>query len=344
MRVALLVPAPFDTISGGYGYDRAMVAELRAAGHEVAVMELAGRHPLPDDAAYAAAAAAWARVANDAVPVIDGLALPAFAPLADALAARRTIGLIHHPTALETGHDNATRDALRVAEQDLMPKLARTIVTSPGTGRTVLDDFGVLAERLSVVVPGTEPAPRSVGSGGPGCAILAIGTLSPRKGHDVLLGALAMLPDLDWTLTLVGGPLDSELGHGLMAMAEQLGIASRVTFAGAQVGEALAAQWRHADLFALATHYEGYGMVIAEALKRGVAVAITDGGAAGALVTPETGIVAPVGDRGALARAMRRLIYDTALRTEMREAAWHAGQALPDWRRQAREFAAALAA
>ena len=98
-----------------------------------------------------------------------------------------------------------------------------------------------------------------------------------------------------------------------------------------------------ADLFALATHWEGYGMAIAEALKRGVPVAVTAGGAAGKLVTPESGVVCPVGDHINLSKALRRLIFGTGLRREMAEAAWQVGQTLPDWQTQAREFAQALA-
>jgi glycosyltransferase involved in cell wall biosynthesis len=343
MRVALLVPAPFDTVSGGYGYDRAIVAGLRAAGHSVDVFELAGQHPLPDDVATGAAAGAWAQLADDAHPVIDGLCLPALAPLADALAARRTLGLIHHSTALETGYDDATRDALRATERRLMPLLARVVVTSADTGDRLVAEFGVAAERIAVIVPGTAAAPRSAGSGGSGCAILSVGVITRRKGHDVLLRALAMLPDLEWTLTIAGGPRDPTHARMLVDLACELGIAPRVTFAGEVVNGALAALWQSADLFALATHYEGYGMAIAEALKRGVPVAVTDGGAAGALVTPDTGVLCPVGDAGALARAMRRLIYDTALRTEMRDAAWQAGRTLPDWTAQAQAFARVLA-
>jgi hypothetical protein len=48
MRLALIVPAPFATVSGGYAYDRRIVAGLRAAGHQVDVIELAGTHPLAD--------------------------------------------------------------------------------------------------------------------------------------------------------------------------------------------------------------------------------------------------------------------------------------------------------
>jgi hypothetical protein len=122
MDIALLVPGPFETISGGYIYDRRLVAGLRAKGHAVQVVVLAGRHPLPDAAATAAA-----RAALDAVPagtriVVDGLGLPAFAPFAEELAARRAIGLIHHPTANEHGNPGPVREELRgLALQHLQP-------------------------------------------------------------------------------------------------------------------------------------------------------------------------------------------------------------------------------
>jgi glycosyltransferase involved in cell wall biosynthesis len=340
MQAALFVPAPFSTVSGGYNYDRAIVAGLRARGHVVDVVELDGTHPLPDDAARASARAAWATLSGDVVPIIDGLCLPAFAP--GDIASRRTVGLIHHPTALETGHDAATRDALRSTERALMPLLARAIVTSVPTGARLTDEFGVAAERIAVVVPGTAPAPRSPGSGGPACAILSLAVITPRKGHDVLLRTLARLRDLDWTLTIAGAPRDPVHARELVALAAELGIAPRVTFAGEVVAESLEALWHGADLFALASHYEGYGMAIAEALKRGLPVATTSG-VAGNLVTADSGIVVAPGDDAAMARALRRFIFDRPLRAEMAEGAWQVGQLLPDWPTQADAFAAALA-
>jgi glycosyltransferase involved in cell wall biosynthesis len=342
MKLALLVPGPFDTISGGYIYDRRMVEGLRALGHEVQVVELAGRHPLPDAAAEAAACAALAALPADARIVIDGLGLPAFLPVEDALATRGAVGLIHHPTALETGFPEADRVALRHRERALLPKLARLIATSPLTARRLPEEFDVDPARVAVVEPGTGPARRAAGSGGPGCAILSVGTLVPRKGHDVLLRALGRLTDLDWRLTIVGGARDPVHAHGLAALAEELAIAPRVTFAGELDQPALDALYHQSDLFALATHWEGYGMVAAEAMAHGLPLAITAGGAVAELVPAGSAITAAPGDHASLSRGMRRPIFDTAIRAQMAEASWQGGQALPRWADRAAAFAAVL--
>jgi len=341
--ISLLVPAPFDTVSGGYAYDRRIVFGLRDAGHAVDVVELAGAHPIADAAARDAVCAAWDALPDTTRPIIDGLALPAFAGMQDALAARGAAGLIHHPTSLETGLGEAERAALLAIEKRLLPRLARVIVTSEASADRVAADFGVERDRIKVVVPGTDDAPRSSGSGGPACRIISVGTLVPRKGHDLLLRAVARLFDLDWQLTIVGSPeRDPVHARTLTALAEEIGIAQRVRFAGEVADDTLRALWRDADLFALATHWEGYGMVVAEALKRGLPVAVTAGGAAGALVTPEAGCVCPPGDQANLSKALRRMIFSADLRRDMAEAAWRIGQTLPSWQIQSREFAQAL--
>src|SRR4029078_9489170 len=101
MHVSLIVPAPFAAVTGGYGYDRRIVAGLREAGHSVAVLELRGSHPFADEAARDAACAAWDSVSAGSRPIIDGLALPAFAGLGDALAGRHTVRPLHHSDSPE---------------------------------------------------------------------------------------------------------------------------------------------------------------------------------------------------------------------------------------------------
>jgi glycosyltransferase involved in cell wall biosynthesis len=343
MRVSLIVPSPFDTVSGGYGYDRRIVAGLRGLARTVDVVELIGDFPIADDFARDSACTAWDRLPPDSKPVIDGLALPAFRGLDDAISARGSVGLIHHPLSLETGLSEATQAMLADVERRLFTRLSRLIVTSDMTAETVATRFQIPPERIRVVTPGTDDAPRSPGSGGPVCEILSVGTLIPRKGHDVLLRALARLFDLNWHLTIVGSPdRDQPHAHGLIALAERLGIAGRVTFAGELVGDALQAAWQRADLFALATWYEGYGMAIAEALKRGLPVVVTAGGAAGNLITPESGCVCPPGDRDQVSKSLRRVIFGDDLRREMAEHAWRLGQTLPSWQTQTARFAEAL--
>lgn len=342
MKLALLVPGPFDTVSGGYLYDRRLVEGLRALGHDVQVVELAGHHPLPDAAATEAARAALAALPPGTRPVIDGLGLPAFAPLAEDLIARGAVALIHHPTALEHGAPTEDRAALRQIEMALFPRLARIIATSPLTGQRLAADFAVDPARIGVVEPGTDRAPRATGSGGPGVAILSVGAITPRKGHDVLLTCLARLADIDWTLTIVGAVRDKVHAHGLRAMAEELGIAQRVSFAGEVDRAALEALYAGADVFALATHWEGYGMAAAEALARGLPVAITAGGAIAEVVPVEAGICSPPGDLVSFTKALRRILFDAPLRAEMAEAAWAAGQRLPRWEDRATAFLAEL--
>lgn len=342
MSLALVVPAPFTAVSGGYAYDRRMVEGLRARGHGVRVVELPGRFPVPDTTAQAAAWQALADRAEGETLIIDGLALPAFAHVAEAVERAGAVGLIHHPTPLEKGLSDAEAALLREKEAVLLPRLSRLIATSRTTARQ-LGEMGVPSERISVVEPGTEEAPRAEGSRAAGCAILSVGALVPRKGHDLLLRALGRLTDLSWHLTIVGSAeRDPAHAAGLAALADELGLSRRVSLAGEVGDDALEALWRGTDLFALATWHEGYGMAAAEALKRGIPLALTAGGAVADLAPVEASVIVPPGDWTALSRAMRRLIFDGELRRRMADHAFAAGQKLPSWEQQAEAFAGAV--
>jgi glycosyltransferase involved in cell wall biosynthesis len=336
MRICLIVPGPLATVSGGHTYDRRVADGLRTLGHDIQVVELTGRLPDPDQAAIYAARTAWSALRAGTLRLIDGLALPAF----DGLPLHQVTALVHHPASLETGIREEAARRLHRMEAAMFREVPRLVTTSDQTADRLAGEFGAAAERIRIIVPGIDTLPRSPGSGGPACRILSVGTLVPRKGYDVLLRALGRLPDLDWTLTIAGtAERDPVYAAGLRALAESLKIARRVHFVD-DVNEVL---WASADLFALTSYFEGYGVAIAEAMRRGLPVAVTNVGTIPTLVGPEAGVVCAPGDVDQLSKAIRRLVFDHSIRRDMAEAAWQAGQALPSWDYQAERLAGVLA-
>ncbi len=351
MHVSLIVPAPFaptvgSLISSADTYEHEMASSLRTLGHVVDIVELAGHFPDPDQTAIDAAHNAWNRLAAGSVPLIDGRVLLAFASQTKALGLRRTTALVHHPASQETHAAEEICRQLRAREDIMFPAMAQLVVTSETTADRLAAEFTIDRALISVIAPGIGDRPRS--HGGPDrstCAILSVGALIPRKGHDVLLQALSRLFDLDWTLTIAGA-VDRDPVHaqGLLALAEHLHIAQHVHLAGAVDADALEALWQGADLFALASWSEGYGTALAEALRRGLAVAVTATGATLSLVPPEAGVMCAPGEVEQLSKALRRLIFDQSLRQDMAAVAWQSGQTLPSWLDQAARLAAILGA
>lgn len=338
--VHFVVPGSLDQRTGGYIYGRRLVDALRADGQHVTVHELPGRFPMVDADARLDGETTLSRLPDRATVVIDGLALPAVAGALWAEQRRlRIVLLVHHPLSLETGVDPAVAATLRHMETGALALAARIVVTSPFTRSTLVDDFAVRPARIGVVLPGTDPAPPAPGSGEPAPVILALATLTPRKGHLVLLDALARLADRPWRLVCAGSlDRDPATTEAVRSRIAAHGIADRVTLAGELDGDALAAVWAKADVFVMPSFYEGYGMAVAEALARGMPVVTTTGGALGTTVPDGAAVKVPPGDAGAFAEGLGPLLADPAVRRAWADKARAAGAALPDWPAQARAF------
>lgn len=331
------IPGDITLPTGGYAYDREVLALLPSKGIEVRHLELPGGYPDPSKDDLARSAALVAATGRDTVLLIDGLAFGAMpAALVDGFD-RTIVALVHHPLCLEAGLAPARAEVLRALETAALARAARVVVTSPTTARTLTADFGVPAERITVAVPGTEPAKRATGSQGAGgkVALLAVGSVVPRKGYDVLVRALeidAATHAPDWTLSIVGAidrsPATVEALRNQIAAA---GLADRIEIAGPRSRDQLDGCYDRADIFVLSSHYEGYGMVLAEALARGLPIAMTTGGAAAETVPDGAALKVAPGDAVALQQAFRRVIDDAALRGRLADAAWAAGQTLPRW-------------
>jgi glycosyltransferase involved in cell wall biosynthesis len=341
----VVIPGDLDTRTGGYGYDRRIIAGLRDRGWSVHVRRLDDSFPAPTPAAREQAAQVFAAIPDGSTVLVDGLALGALPAEVEREAKRlKIVALVHHPLAAETGLEPARAAALEVTERRALAASHSVVVTSRATAAR-LTDYGVGADRITVVEPGTDPAPLARGSVGPEpceVALLCVATLTPRKGYEVLLSALAAIPRRNWRLTCAGSlERDAPTVARVRAQLRADGLDDRVSLAGDMDAATLATHYDRADLFVLPTLYEGYGMAVAEALARGLPVVSTATGAIEDLA-PGAGIIVPPGDVHALTDALSRVLGDSHLRTRLATGARRVRDRLPTWDAAAAAMAQAL--
>jgi glycosyltransferase involved in cell wall biosynthesis len=343
-ELAFVVPGDLATLTGGYTYDRRILAGLAALGWRAHVLDIGQGFPRPTSAVRAAARRRLAELSPTAPVVIDGLAYGVLAEEAEALAAtHRIVALVHHPLALESGLAEAEAAALRMSERAALSHARHVVVTSPSTARLLVSDFAVPPERLSVVRPGTDRVAHKPHRPGDAVELLAVGSIVPRKGYDVLVAALAKLTDLPWRLTVAGDLSRSpQTAQELSAAIGHAGLAGRVTFMGAVAPERLLQQYAAADLFVLPSRFEGYGMAFAEAIAHGLPVVATTAGAIPDTVPACAGVLVPPEDAEALAAVLRRLIGNASERERLAEGARAAAAGFPTWPEQAGAFAQVL--
>ncbi|WP_317055359.1 glycosyltransferase family 4 protein [Roseovarius rhodophyticola] len=329
-RGAFAVPGDINTQTGGYRYDRKLVDGLRALGWDITLLQLGTSFPNPTSQDMRDAEKQLAALPEDCPVIIDGLALGAFDPaVLDAVNAS-IVALIHHPLARENGHSAEQRAHFLTSERQNLARAVHVLVPSPHTAKVLHADYDVSTSRITIARPGTD-RPLSTGVKTDPPLILSVGIQVSRKGHDVLLKALARLTAHTWTAIIAGGAFDPDHAAELARLVNELGLSDRVKIVGAVSDETLSHLYGQASLFALATRYEGYGIVFDEAMVHGLPIVTCRVGAVPDTVAPDAGRLVPPDDPLAFAAALEDLLDNAHERREMASASARAGAALPTW-------------
>lgn len=341
-QLAFIVPGDPTQRTGGYLYDAHVVSELRLLGWKVEVHGLPGRFPSADARARDALRHTLQALPAGHTVVVDGLALGGLPEVAIEHARRlRLIALVHHPLGDEAGIDPVQRRCLLASERAALAAVQRVITTSGFTARRVAA-FGLRPERMRVVEPGVAALPEATADGHPP-RLLCVGSLAPRKGQDLLVRALARLHALPWQCELIGSTTRAPAyAQDVASQISAAGLARRIHMRGECSDAALRAAYAAADLFVLPSLYEGYGMVVTEAIAAGLPVLTTTGGALAETLPAEAGIAVPPGNVEALAEALGALLTDHARRARLRAGARRARACLRTWPQAGAEFARAL--
>jgi glycosyltransferase involved in cell wall biosynthesis len=323
--------------SGGNIYNRRLFDGLTATGWDVRVHPVGGAWPLPDHLALEELISVILAIPDDAVLLIDGLIASVVPAVLSTHANRvRIVALVHMPLG-----DHPSEYA-RSAEAAMLWSASAVVTTSEWTRQRVIELYRLEPEQIFVARPGVDSAELAPGSRGGG-SLLCVGAIGAHKGHDVLVDALASMADLDWHCTCVGA-FDPEYVQTLTRES----VSQRVAFVGAQTGAELNRSYAVADLLLVASRHESYGMVITEALARGIPViASAVGGIPEAMAfLPDgrrPGILVPADDPAALGGALRRWLTDEHLRHSLRSAAREARPTLSGWAATTAAVARALA-
>ena len=335
--VHVVVPEGIDDParpSGGNTYDRRVCDELRTQGWIVDQSAVAGAWPWPDGDARRALRSVVAAVPDGAVVLIDGLLASTVPDVLVRESKRvRLVVLMHMPLG-DAMPGSAVLDA-RARESAVLVAVAAVVTTSDWTRNRLLDRYPLSPQRVHVAEPGVDLAPLVPGTSS-GSELLCVAAVVPAKGHDVLIDALAMVADLPWRCTLTGSVTHDPVFVDSLGLAAKVAdIDDRVVFTGALVGGDLDAVFAAADALVLTSRAETYGMVVTEALARGLPViASAVGGvplALGGTASRRPGLLVPVDDPVATAAALRRWLEEASLRDALRAAARDRRATLTAW-------------
>jgi len=338
VSAAVFVVAEPAAPSGGHAYNAAVVEHW--PGPPPTVVALPGAWPRGDPASLRSLEAA---LEGRRLALVDGL-VGAAQPELLARAAEcgcRVILLIHLPLADEGGLSADDRAALGRREAQSMRVAWRVVATS----RTAAAQVSRASGRTDVVAapPGVRPAPLAASHRPPG--VVQVGAIGPRKNQLATLTALARCRDLEFRATFAGPVADPAYAERFQ---DGLGAAG-ARWVGPVDDPALERLYAEADLLVHPALAETWGMVITEALARGIPSIVGAGtGAVEALRRGHSsglpGGVVDLQDPDALTHALRGWLTDPGRRTEWRAQAELARAGLRGWSDAAADLARVLSA
>ena len=350
-RLTFAFPGDLQTLTGGYLYDRRVIESMQSSlGWHVTPLPLDDRFPWVDAACLQTEAQRLASVSASEMLVIDGLALGAMGKAAAQIRLQRPfVALVHHPLALESGLTAGQAETLRASERAALQFALGVVVTSETTRQTLIDEYGVSPSDVIAVEPGVQPAwnqlpeRRLSRSDSNPIKILSVGSVVPRKGYDLLIAALGELSDLSWHLTIVGDKdRSSHTTAALVAQIQAQGLSERVTLAGTLPHQELDYQYQTADIFALTSRYEGYGMAYTEAMTWGLPIVATAGGAIRKTLGQSGAFLVEHNDQKALVTALKDMLVSPQVRHGMAQQAFAYAKQLGTWEDTAKRFADVL--
>lgn len=332
VSAAFAIPGNLETRTGGYIYERRMLETLNAIGQQTRHVQLLPSWPHPTQAAVQDLSAKLKQLPDNMPLILDGLVFGAMDTALLAQETRPVIAMLHHPLGLEAGLTPERAQALLERERANLRHAAHVVVPSPHTKEILSRDFGVAPEGISIALPGFDrPKSPTASDKAEPPLVLSVGILCQRKGHDVLLDALGKIRDMEWQAAIVGMTHDHDVYHALRRQRSDLGLEERVRFTGELSQEALENLYKKATIFALATRYEGYGMVLSEAQLHGLPILSCSVGAVPQTVDSRSAILVPPDAPVAFAHALTRLLLDHDLRNNLAKGSIKAGALLPRW-------------
>lgn len=343
MRIGLIIYGDLHNISGGYIYDRMLVQHLRRKGDHVEVISLPWRNyprHLGDNVSRALRRRLW-KLSLD-VLLEDELNHPSLFWINRWLRNKiphPIISIVHHLRCSEQ-RPAWKNHIYRWIERFYLSSVTAFIFNSRTTARAV--ERVIQSKRPKVIAyPGGDRLNPKMGSNeamkraynvGP-LRIVFLGNVIPRKGLDILVSGLGLLPRDAWQLDVVGSPtIDPPYTESIRRQVAREGLTDRVTFSGSLPDGELGSRLAESHVLAVPSSYEGFGIVYLEAMGFGLPILASNAGAVPELVTHgREGFLISPGDAAALAHYLDKLQRDRTLLAQVSRMALERYRQHPTW-------------